>query len=57
MNIFKVVWTTYVIRAVAEKLIRDARFVLREYPRQYEQTSRMFRQFGERMSRIDKENI
>ena len=55
MNVFKVVWTTYVIRAVGEKLIRDFERFINEYPREYERTSRMFRQFSERVDHAYKE--
>ncbi len=55
MNVFKRMWITYVTLTMGRQLVRDFERFISEYPREYERTSRMFRQFSERMNRIDKE--
>lgn len=55
MNVFKRMWITYVTLTMGRQIVRDFERFINEYPREYERTSRMFRQFNERMNRIDKE--
>ena len=55
MNVFKRMWIAYVTLTMGRQIVRDFERFINEYPREYERTSRMFRQFSERMNRIDKE--
>ena len=55
MNVFKRMWIAYVTLTMGRQIVRDFERFINEYPREYERTSRMFRQFSERMNRINKE--